>query len=100
MTTIINDNGITVVVPAAGATAVSTGACASGWYMCGSDAGPIAGCCPSGYSCGTASCSVLADGATATIAKALPGRGAKKLALDVGLMKWVLGLAGVFMIVA
>ena len=76
MTTIVNANGVTVVVPvpSQGSGAEETKSCASGWFLCGAEAGPVAGCCPSGYGCGTASCSVVADGgATATVAKELPG---------------------------
>lgn len=75
MTTLVNSNGVTVVVPATGVPAASTGTCAGGWFMCGKEAGPVAGCCPSGYSCGTASCTVGKAGATGTIAKELPGSG-------------------------
>ncbi|KAK3325646.1 hypothetical protein B0H66DRAFT_133602 [Apodospora peruviana] len=78
MTTILTTNGITVVVPATDLPAAKgTGTCAGGWFMCDKDAGgPIPGCCPSGYSCGTASCSVVnAGGATATVAKELPSQG-------------------------
>ncbi|KAK3945883.1 hypothetical protein QBC46DRAFT_370232 [Diplogelasinospora grovesii] len=74
MTTIVNTNGITVAVPATNVPAATTGSCANGWFLCGSDAGPVAGCCPSGYSCGTASCSMVTAGATASIAKSLPGQ--------------------------
>ena len=60
MTTIVNSNGITVAVPATGVPAATTGTCANGWFICGKEAGPVAGCCPSGYSCGTASCTAQA----------------------------------------
>ncbi|CAK7220466.1 hypothetical protein SBRCBS47491_004198 [Sporothrix bragantina] len=73
MTTIVNTNGITVVVPetAAAAATAASATCASGWFLCGSNAGPVAGCCPSGYSCGTASCSLTGASAT-TVQKELP----------------------------
>lgn len=86
MTTLVNANGITVVVPASGVPAATTGSCANGWFMCGSDAGPHAGCCPSGYDCGTASCSLVTDGATATVAKARPSDAGGRTRLD-----WRLG---------
>ncbi|KAK0728446.1 hypothetical protein B0T26DRAFT_738787 [Lasiosphaeria miniovina] len=78
LTTIVNGGGVTVVVPAnADATATAAAKCADGWFLCGADAGPVAGCCPSGYGCGTASCSSVAGTAdaagTASVAKALPG---------------------------
>ncbi|KAI0842509.1 hypothetical protein F5Y06DRAFT_128954 [Hypoxylon sp. FL0890] len=75
-TTIIS-SGVTVVVPLTDAQAASsvlttTPTCATGWFLCGSDAGPVAGCCPSGYSCGTASCTLSTSTATATVQKELP----------------------------
>ncbi|KAM7195989.1 hypothetical protein V8F33_006440 [Rhypophila sp. PSN 637] len=75
MTTIVNSNGITVAVavPATGVPAATTGTCADGWFLCGKDAGPVAGCCPSGYACGTASCTVQNSQVTGTVAKELPG---------------------------
>ncbi|KAK4219374.1 hypothetical protein QBC37DRAFT_367952 [Rhypophila decipiens] len=76
MTTIVNSNGITVAVavPSTGVpAAATTGTCADGWFLCGKDAGPVAGCCPSGYACGTASCTVRNSQATGTVAKELPG---------------------------
>ncbi|KAI0965094.1 hypothetical protein F4678DRAFT_453829 [Xylaria arbuscula] len=77
-TTIIT-NGATIAVPltdAQGAAATTTATCASGWFLCGADAGPVSGCCPSGYACGTASCTLSAATATATVQKELPGNGA------------------------
>lgn len=76
MTTIVNTNGITVVVPetAAAAATTSSATCASGWFLCGANAGPVAGCCPSGYNCGTASCSLTGASAT-TVQKELPTGG-------------------------
>ncbi|AEO55944.1 hypothetical protein MYCTH_2300296 [Thermothelomyces thermophilus ATCC 42464] len=78
ITTIVNGNGVTVVVPADGAATTATATttadgCAAGWFLCGRDAGPDAGCCPSGYECGTASCFREGAGATgASVAKELP----------------------------
>ncbi|KAI0427621.1 hypothetical protein F5Y09DRAFT_315742 [Xylaria sp. FL1042] len=80
-TTIIT-HGATIVVPlsdataAAAAASTATATCASGWFLCGADAGPVAGCCPSGYACGTASCTLSAATATATVQKELPGNAA------------------------
>ncbi|KJR83213.1 GPI anchored protein [Sporothrix schenckii 1099-18] len=75
-TTIVNTNGVTVVVPQTAAEAVTTSSatCASGWFLCGANAGPVAGCCPSGYACGTASCSLTGASAT-TVQKELPTAG-------------------------
>ncbi|KAH6845040.1 hypothetical protein B0I37DRAFT_446981 [Chaetomium sp. MPI-CAGE-AT-0009] len=77
LTTVVNGHGVTVVVPAAGAPpeATTPGACASGWFLCGRDAGPVAGCCPRGYACGTASCVTEVTGGVASVAKGMPGNG-------------------------
>jgi hypothetical protein len=78
-TTIITTNGVTIVVPLSDAPTTPTEtatACADGWFLCGADAGPVFGCCPSGYMCGTASCTLSAATATATIQKELPGNDA------------------------
>ncbi|KAI1631731.1 hypothetical protein F4809DRAFT_657432 [Biscogniauxia mediterranea] len=76
-------NGVTVAVPAGDASAASAAGpdaaptCAGGWFMCGADAGPVPGCCPDGYVCGTASCTLSAAAAeTATVQKEMPGGGA------------------------
>ena len=73
MTTIVNANGVTVVVPASGVPASSVGSCAQGWFLCGDEGGAVPGCCPSGYACGTASCGIEVAGQTAGVAKGLPG---------------------------
>ncbi|KAI1091869.1 hypothetical protein F5B19DRAFT_492932 [Rostrohypoxylon terebratum] len=101
-TTIVNANGATVVVPlsdaqAVAATATGTATCASGWFLCGEeDGGPTPGCCPDGYGCGTASCTLSASTATETVMKHLPSSGAAAAAAGVwvnaGLLAGVLGL--------
>lgn len=72
-------NGATIVVPLseaqAATAALPTSTCASGWFMCGKEGGPIAGCCPSGYNCGTASCTLVSNTPVATVDKALPSSG-------------------------
>lgn len=71
-TTIITD-GRTVVVLATDVpvnTASST--CAGGWFLCGTAGGPVPGCCPSGYDCGTASCFTSQASATAEVQKKFP----------------------------
>jgi hypothetical protein len=73
--TVVSD-GKTIVVEATGtdgaAGSSATSTCANGWFMCGSNAGPVAGCCPSGYSCGTASCFSAQASQTDSRAKELP----------------------------
>ncbi|KAM5364032.1 hypothetical protein ACJZ2D_011711 [Fusarium nematophilum] len=74
-TTIITD-GATIVVlatdapPAPGGGPTST--CADGWFLCGEDAGPVAGCCPTGYDCGTASCYTVQASQTGRVQKEFP----------------------------
>ncbi|KAH8170629.1 hypothetical protein LIA77_09410 [Sarocladium implicatum] len=47
-TTVVSD-GQTIVVPVSGAPSEdATATCADGWFMCGKNAGPRPGCCPSG----------------------------------------------------
>ncbi|KHN99421.1 uncharacterized protein MAM_03119 [Metarhizium album ARSEF 1941] len=70
-------NGATIVVPAIPATGLlpkSSGSpkCAGGWFLCEPDAGPAAGCCPSGYSCGAASCFTAASTETGRVQKQAP----------------------------
>ncbi|KAK3327303.1 hypothetical protein B0T19DRAFT_158974 [Cercophora scortea] len=97
-TTIVKTNGVTVAVPASGLPATTTtGTCAGGWFLCGTEAGPLPGCCPTGYRCGTASCAAAAAGGTATVAKELPGSsgsGGNKAsgfgAVVLGLVAWLL----------
>ncbi|CCF46856.1 hypothetical protein CH063_00083 [Colletotrichum higginsianum] len=76
-TTIVS-NGVTVVVPVSDVPEPqATETCASGWFLCGEDGGPIPGCCPSGYQCGTASCSSVSPSETGEIQKHFPNGGSK-----------------------
>lgn len=76
-TTIIS-SGVTIAVPATDVPATTTtGTCAGGWSLCPTSAGPTAGCCPSGYSCGTASCFLATGSATASLAKEIPDSAAR-----------------------
>ena len=73
-------NGLTIAVPAsavpdgyANSEHGGAGACARGWFLCPDEAGQRRGCCPAGYQCGTASCTLdAAATAEATVAKELP----------------------------
>ncbi|KJZ79558.1 hypothetical protein HIM_01027 [Hirsutella minnesotensis 3608] len=75
-TTVVS-NGETVVVPlptgatGADATATASATCANGWFLCGRSAGPEAGCCPSGFDCGSASCFARAS-QTGSVQKTRP----------------------------
>lgn len=75
--TTLTSNGLTLVVPVTDVPEAppTPSTCAGGWFLCPGDAGPVAGCCPSGYECGTASCTLSAATATATVQKELPGAG-------------------------
>ncbi|KAK8088090.1 hypothetical protein PG997_003051 [Apiospora hydei] len=77
-TTLIS-NGATIVVPVTDVPEAppTSATCANGWFLCPSEAGPVAGCCPSGYECGPASCTLSAATATATVQKELPGAGSR-----------------------
>ncbi|OTB06959.1 hypothetical protein M426DRAFT_318327 [Hypoxylon sp. CI-4A] len=96
--TTVESNGATVVVPLTDAVAAgtTTSTCASGWFMCGTEAGPVAGCCPTGYSCGTASCTIETSTATATVQKELPSSASRGMGeIVVSALGLVLG-AGLF----
>ncbi|KAK6583053.1 hypothetical protein PZA11_004129 [Diplocarpon coronariae] len=71
-TTIIN-GGVTIVVPvdSAAVVATPTGNCAQGWETCAASLG--GNCCPSGWGCGTASCSSADASSTNVLQKASPG---------------------------
>ncbi|ENH62432.1 hypothetical protein FOC1_g10012665 [Fusarium oxysporum f. sp. cubense race 1] len=72
-TTIVSD-GATVVVLATDAPPAPgpSSTCADGWFLCGRDAGPVAGCCPDGYDCGTASCFTAQASETGRVQKEFP----------------------------
>ncbi|KAI9167576.1 hypothetical protein HJFPF1_03707 [Paramyrothecium foliicola] len=76
-TTIVSD-GATVVVAATDVPPEATSTCADGWFMCGAEAGPVAGCCPSGFQCGTASCFSVQASQTAQVQKEFPDTGASQ----------------------
>jgi len=67
-----------VVVPVGSAAAVNspTGVCATGWSSCAASLG--GNCCPTGFECGTASCSSLSPTQTAVVQKASPNSGASR----------------------
>ncbi|EEY14270.1 conserved hypothetical protein [Verticillium alfalfae VaMs.102] len=75
LTTITTD-GATIVVPVTdardAADAQATETCASGWFLCGDEGGPVAGCCPSGFECGTASCTSASASQTGEVQKVFP----------------------------
>lgn len=83
-TTIIT-NGVTVVVPVTDVPEPqATETCAGGWFLCGEEGGPVPGCCPSGYECGTASCTSVSATQTGEIQKQFPNASSRTAA------SWVL----------
>ncbi|KAK4228753.1 hypothetical protein QBC38DRAFT_523080 [Podospora fimiseda] len=100
-TTIVNDGGVTVVIPAGGRAAppqVMQG-CASGWFECESEVG--GGCCPGGYKCGQVSCVVeLENGAGETgVAKVRAGESrADRVKGDFGLFGVLVGVLGIVLV--
>ena len=96
-TTITNGDGVTVVAPVPTGTDAGDDQpepeCASGWSLCPAEAGPIAGCCPDGYRCGTASCTLSEPDATATAQKQFPNAaGESRWAGSKGDMRWASAL--------
>jgi hypothetical protein len=69
-----------VPVGPAATVATPTGPCATGWSTCAASVG--GNCCPSGWECGTASCTSLSPTATGVVQKGSPSKG---LRLGVGL---------------
>lgn len=63
------------MVPVGSAAALNspTGICATGWSSCAPSLGGY--CCPTGYECGTASCSSLSPTQTAVVQKGSPNSG-------------------------
>lgn len=53
--------------------ATPTGTCATGWATCAASDG--GNCCPSGWQCGTASCSSVGATSTALLQKESPNMG-------------------------
>ncbi|KAL6878803.1 hypothetical protein J3F83DRAFT_768139 [Trichoderma novae-zelandiae] len=104
-TTIVS-HGVTVVVPANDVpTATASDECASGWFLCGKDAGAVAGCCPSGYKCGTASCFTSSASETNSLQKQQPEPEAPNKSAAAGSMRcnhWLaLGsVAGAFLLLS
>ncbi|KAL7973034.1 hypothetical protein HDV63DRAFT_254578 [Trichoderma sp. SZMC 28014] len=92
----IISHGVTVVVPADDVpTATASDKCASGWFLCGKDAGSVAGCCPSGYNCGTASCFTSAASETNSVQKQEPEASSKNAASSAVLSSSLLVMGGV-----
>lgn len=68
-TTIISDGATIVVLASDVPTTTASSTCADGWFLCGASAGPVPGCCPSGFDCGTASCFTVQASRTAQVQK-------------------------------
>ncbi|KFA64961.1 hypothetical protein S40285_03880 [Stachybotrys chlorohalonatus IBT 40285] len=74
--TTVVDAGATIVVPADDVPPTAEATCADGWFLCGADAGPVAGCCPEGFDCGTASCFTVSSSQTGQVQKVFPDEAA------------------------
>jgi hypothetical protein len=79
-TTIVSGT-VTIVVPVGPAATVATpsGICATGWSTCPASVG--GNCCPSGWECGTASCSSVSPSQTNVLQKGSPNEGVKSMIL-------------------
>lgn len=86
-TTIVSGTA-TIVVPVDGAATVATpsGVCATGWSSCAASVG--GNCCPSGWECGTASCSSISPSQTNLLQKGSPNAGQS----SIGVRSWILTL--------
>ncbi|KAK2760841.1 hypothetical protein FQN54_002080 [Arachnomyces sp. PD_36] len=91
-TTIVNENGQTIVVPVGeGVVApTATGKCAEGWFGCGVERG--GGCCPEGFGCEERSCTATGSGApTGEVGKiAVEEGGVGRVGVG-GMWWWVVG---------
>lgn len=67
------------MVPAGTAATVASpvGNCATGWTTCDPSLG--GDCCPSGWACGTASCTSLLGAATEVVQKSNPNAGVRNV---------------------
>lgn len=83
------------MVPADDVPASTTETCADGWFLCGASGGPTAGCCPSGYECGTASCFTAEASQTGKVQKEFPEDGTAAMVIPSakGFVGVVVGIA-------
>ncbi|KIV88313.1 hypothetical protein PV10_08008 [Exophiala mesophila] len=92
-TTVVDEGSVTIVAPTgSGITGVGTlltGSCAQGWATCEPDVG--GGCCPSGYTCETATCAAASGGAA--VGKLAPESGA--IAIDTTYLGWLGGILAI-----
>ena len=77
------------MVPLTGAaTTTASGSCATGWYSCPSADG--GNCCPSGWSCGSQSCTSVGPSSTQTEAQEGLNFGeAGRLGMSLQLLGWI-----------
>lgn len=94
----IVSSGITLVVPLVGAaTSTASGSCANGWSSCAASLG--GSCCPSGWDCGTESCTSAGATSTSTQTKGNLVLGDANLGKGSGAI-WVTFASVVFVLVA
>ena len=84
-TTLVSGSSLTIAAPTgSGITAPAselTGSCATGWTTCAPNVG--GGCCPSGYVCGSASCSIP-PGVTSSLGVGAGGEVGKEAPTNAG----------------
>ncbi|PGH32662.1 hypothetical protein GX50_04509 [[Emmonsia] crescens] len=92
-TTIVDDNGATIVIPVNPTALVSSPGgeggrrCAGGWSSCAASAG--GGCCPDGFVCAEVSCTISAEGrGTMVVGKMAPENGAERGVVGCGVGVW------------
>lgn len=75
----------TIVVPTGAAATVATpaGSCAGGWSTCSASVG--GNCCPSGWECGTASCTSISPSQTEVLQKGSPQKSMAGLRVRAGI---------------
>ena len=99
-TTVLASDGVVVIVGATATAATAAlqagqvqGSCATGWLACPNDVG--GGCCPSGFACGTASCSATAGASASATGEVAKQATAGKVAVGAWWMTmgvWVVGV--------
>lgn len=72
----------------AATVAIPSGNCAGGWSSCAASVG--GNCCPSGWECGTASCSSISPTQTAVAQKGSPQKSGAGY-INIGEKIWTMG---------
>lgn len=94
--TTLGSGDVTVVVPGS-EVPDTTETCAGGWFLCGEEGGPTAGCCPNGYECGSVSCFTVEASSTDRVQKEFPDEDAAVRVMGSWAVSLVSGLVGVML---